>query len=144
MDFFLLFMSILWGCILSFPYILLAHTINSSKKQKEKALDRALARRNVVTAALKKRHNALIGEDTALNIHRHSTLGIYEYIYKGRTYKYRFYSDDPPSTLKLYFVRNPRRATVLQALSNDSLVRFIPLVLLLNIYFAYSVLLPAI
>lgn len=35
MDFFLLFMSILWGCTLSFPYILLAHTINSSKKQKE-------------------------------------------------------------------------------------------------------------
>ena len=43
-GFILTFLSILWGCILSFPYILLAHSINSSKKQKEKALDLALTR----------------------------------------------------------------------------------------------------
>ena len=47
-------------------------------------------------------------------------MGFYKYEYKGRTYKYQFQvgtAETPPFTLKLYFVKNPRKATVDEALT---------------------------
>jgi hypothetical protein len=38
--------------------------------------------------------------------------GVYQYEYKGKKYRYRYYlNDNLPSTITLYFMKNPRKAT---------------------------------
>lgn len=43
-------------------------------------------------------------------------MGIYEYFYNGKRYKYTFQTDNPAGSLTLYFVDDPKTATVERAL----------------------------
>lgn len=110
-----LFNSLMGACFVVFIYYFIAHTTKDTPKKREAAVEAAIRSGRTVTAVLKKTRA------TTLSIpgtHEHwSSMGYYEYVYKGKTYKYKYWADNPPATLKLYFIKNPAKATVAGALS---------------------------
>lgn len=109
-------MKIFYGLIVAFFVVFISyfisHAVNDTKKKRETAVEEAIRAGHAVTAELVKCRAAreMLTEFS-------SSMGIYRYKYKGKSYKYRFIADNPPSTLKLYFVKNPRKATVAESLS---------------------------
>lgn len=102
--------SIFFACIYVFPVHLIFMLISGGKKRQERAREKAISRGHVVTAYLKR---------TSLNIrpnfgdHRGWVkVGWYKYEYKGKKYTYRYFAENPPESLTLYFVKNPRKAAV--------------------------------
>ena len=105
-----IYISIFLASIFVFPFYLAAISRRGSRKHQEKALDKALAngqKVNRVTAVLKHRR----GNYTDKSSLGDGQLCTYEYKYKGRKYKFRFYSNAPKSTTPLYFVKNPRKVS---------------------------------
>ena len=119
-----LFLSAFIAFLIVFPIAMIKHAINSNPK-KEKAESEqltkiAIERGHVVTAKLIKIQTfSATNPDTINNF---ETLGIYEYFYNGKRYKYRYHDDDPEYTKTLYFVDSPRKATVARALKKESKV----------------------
>lgn len=113
-----LFISACFALFLVLPIYLIATAI-ASRPSKEKAereeLERlAVDRGHVVTAKLVKIQSFSVRPASSFS--NHESMGIYSYTYNGKQYRYTYQSDDPPGRLTLYFVDNPRKATVAKAL----------------------------
>ena len=107
--------SLFMAAVFVFPVYLFSSTIAGLPNRNKKAVDKAIEKGHVVTAKLIKTGPILFdvpGQTTRGPYQE----GVYEYTYKRRRYKYRFISDSPPSQLTLYFLSNPRKATVGKAL----------------------------
>lgn len=110
-----IFNSLIAAFIVVFIAYFIVHSTKDTPKKQEAAVEEAIRAGHVVTAVLIKR------QATTKKIpgtHEFwSSIGYYEYKYKGKRYKYKFWADNPPPTLKLYFIKNPAKATVAGALS---------------------------
>lgn len=102
-----------------FPCYLITAAVRGSKRQQEKAVETAISRGHAVTATLKKCVGAR-GEVPGVQSTQNAQLGIYEYEYGNRTYRYKFYAEELPKTLELYFLKRPKKATVKGALVNST------------------------
>lgn len=104
-----IFISIAGACMLVFPFYIISLVRSKSPSRKEKLLNQAIKKGHVVTAILKKRHSS-VDDPYSRSASGMVDLGVYEYTYKGKKYKYKLYDSNLPSTLKLYFLKNPRKA----------------------------------
>jgi len=102
-----IFVSLFAACVIVFP-IYLIHSAIFGRKNKEKALKKAVDRGNVVEAVLVK--NSSPYESPIATSSRYVRRCVYEYTYRGKKYKYRCELELPADTLTLYFVDNPRKA----------------------------------
>lgn len=105
-----------------FPWYILSSTIDRLPKRQERAKQKAIEKGHVVTATLVKQY----GRDW--NNPSLQSQCKYKYEYDGKTYSYTAYSDYPPDTLELYFIRTPRKAAVGNAINASEkpwLLRFI-------------------
>lgn len=109
-----IFMCVYYSLFMAFVFVFPAYLINKgihgSKKKNEDAVLTAMKRGHVVTAVWKKHLSASVPVPGTKG-HRTSA-ALYEYTYKGKSYRYKFYGDDLPSSLRLYFISNPAKATV--------------------------------
>jgi len=101
--------SIIFACMIVFPFFMSSLARTKNPRRREEALNKAIAKGHVVTAILKKRYGS-VDDPFSHSARGMVGLGIYEYEYKGRMYKYKLYDDYLPTTVKLYFVKNPRKA----------------------------------
>ncbi len=110
-----IFNSLVTAYFYVFIAYLISHAINDTPKKREAALENAIKAGRTVRAVLVKRRAT---RRKIPGTHEFwSSIGYYKYEYKGKSYKYKYWADNPPSTLKLYFVKNPAKATVAGALS---------------------------
>ena len=114
-DFMPFFNSFMAACFVVYISYFFSHYINDMPKKREAAVEDAIRSGRTVTASLIKSRATTM---SVPGTHEHwSSIGYYEYEYKGKKYKYKYWADNPPATLKLYFVKNPAKATVAGALS---------------------------
>lgn len=96
-----------WVCGIAY---FISHTINDTPKKREAAIEDAIRSGRTVRAELIKTRGTTM---SIPGTHEHwSSIGYYKYEYKGKKYKYKYWADNPPPILKLYFVKNPAKATV--------------------------------
>lgn len=110
-----IFYSLVAAFFVVFFAYLISHARNDNPKKREAILEEAIRSGHTVNAGLIKRRatrKAIPGTHEFW-----SSIGYYEYEYKGKKYTYKYWADNPPATLKLYFVKNPAKATVAGALS---------------------------
>ena len=96
-----------------FPFFIMSlnSKAKSTNEQRENALWKVHKEGHVVRATLKKTYGNV--DDP----YSHSAMGltnkgVYQYEYKGKKYRYRYYlNGNLPSTITLYFMKNPRKAT---------------------------------
>lgn len=112
------FISIIFACMVVFPFFIGSLVRAKSPKKRETALNQALAKGHVVTAILKKRHSS-VRDPFSRSASGKVDLGIYEYEYKGRKYRYKLYDGQLPATVKLYFVKSPQKASEAAALGRS-------------------------
>ncbi len=118
-DFMTLYYSLFMGFVFTFPAYLITAGIAGSKERKEAALLKAISRGHVVTAVYKKHLSSSVPVPASKG-HKTSS-ALYEYEYKGKTYRYHYSNDNLPNTLKLYFLKNPRKATVRSSLIDSEI-----------------------
>lgn len=104
-----IFISVIFACIIVFPFFIASLARAQNPRRREEALNQAIAKGHVVTAILKKRYGS-VDDPFSRSARGMISLGVYEYEYKGRKYKYKLYDDYLPTTVKLYFLKNPRKA----------------------------------
>lgn len=111
-------MGVIYGifgaALFVFPAYLITTMINSTPKKREAAWVEACNRGHRVTAVLKRR--SVFRRDVPGITTGRVRQGVYEYTWGNRTYKYRFWAYDLPNTLSLFFLTNPRKAVVKEAL----------------------------
>lgn len=121
-----------------FPIRMISHARSNNPKKSKAEADRlkklAIQRGHVVTAELVGWENDRV--DRLYSASRCDRLAVYKYTYQGKTYKFRYRDDNPDLELTLYFLKNPRKATVAGALQEKK----VPWVL---IYLVLTVLLSA-
>ena len=119
------FMSLVMAAVFVFPVYLFSTIRAGLPKRNQKAVEKAIKKGHVVTAKLIKTGPMVFDDVPGVTTPGPHRQGVYEYTYKGRRYKYRFWSNNPPSQLTLYFLSKPRKATVDKALvdSETSWVR---------------------
>lgn len=111
-----LLISAFFSIVIFLPFYFIMDSISSSKKRQEAAFRKTIARGQsvtAVTAVLKKRRAPQRDVPGAMS--GQVCLCKYEYMFQGKTYRYRRWSEDSPATLRLYFVRDPRRVAESQA-----------------------------
>lgn len=109
-----IYYSLIIGAFAMLFTYLFTESINGRPKKREAALDAAIRAGHRVTAVRYKRHAT---RRSWPGSHKHwSSIGYYRYEYKGRKYRYKYWADDPPTTLTLYFVKNPAKAAPAAAL----------------------------
>ena len=109
------FIGLVMAAIFVFPAYIVSCAFTGTSKRSQSAVDKAIARGHVVRAVLIKAGPPVFDVPglTTPGPHRK---GVYEYRYKGRRYKYYFWSSNPPDRLTLYFLKKPRKATVAEAM----------------------------
>lgn len=110
-----LFNSFMSACFVVFIAYFFVNSFMDTKKKREAAVEAAIRAGRTVTAVRKKVRGTTMSVPGTHEFW--SSIGIYEYEYKGRTYKYKYWADNPPATLKLYFIKKPSKATVAGALN---------------------------
>lgn len=111
-----IFYSLVAAFFIVFIVYLFSHSINNNPKKMEAALEKAIISGHRVTASLYKRRAT---RKSIPGTHAFwSSIGYYKYEYKGKIYKYKYWADNPPATLTLYFVKNPAKATVAGAFNS--------------------------
>ncbi|MBP3477219.1 MAG: hypothetical protein J6K48_13045 [Lachnospiraceae bacterium] len=79
----------------------------------------AIRKGHVIEASLQKSYNAAEPDTEFGNVGTMEDIGVYHYQYNGKTYKYRaITSKGLSSKITLYYIKNPRRATVACDLGN--------------------------
>lgn len=113
-----LLISACFAFFIILPFYLIVSAIESRPRKREAEREElknlAIARGHVVNAKLVKIQSNSVR--TASSFSNHDSMGIYTYTYNGRKYKFTFQADNPPASMTLYFVDNPRKATVDRAL----------------------------
>lgn len=81
--------------------------------------EKAIKKGHVIEATLQKRHN-VVNHDTEFgNVGTMKDIGVYSYQCNGKTYKYQLITATSlPPTITLYYIKNPKRATVAGDLGN--------------------------
>ena len=117
-----LFISFCGALACVFPAYLFFNARASTKKRREKALEKAISSKHVVEASRVK--VAYLHPETSESkkqVWGHAAYrGYYEYEYNGRKYKYCLDVDWPPEKLTLYFLKNPRKARIKEHLVDSS------------------------
>ena len=110
-----IFYSLIIAAFIVFIALMITHATQDTKKKKEAAVENAIRAGRTATAILTRSRAT---RKSIPGTHEFwSSIGYYQYEYKGKTYKYKYWSDNPPSTLKLYWVKHPSKATVGGSLS---------------------------
>lgn len=129
-DYMTLYYSLFMGFVFTFPAFLISTSIAGSKERKEAALLKAISRGHVVTAVYKKHISSSVPVPASKG-HKTSS-ALYEYEYNGKTYRYHYSNDNLPNTLKLYFLKNPNKATVRSSLI-DSEINWVKIYILVTV-----------
>lgn len=111
-----LFFSLFLAFVVVMPCYWVSLYKASRKKNCDKMLATAIERGHVVRARLVKQSTLL---SDVPGIAGYTYRLVYTYSYKGKDYKYLYWSATPPETLTLYFVKDPRKATVPGAMSPE-------------------------
>lgn len=114
-----IFISFFAACVIVFPTYLITSAVKGTDRQQDKVVEKAISQGHVVTAVLRKCAGSR-GEVPGMQSTRFARLGIYDYEYGGKRYQYKYYSENPPKTLTLYFLKNPKKAAVKGALTNTN------------------------
>lgn len=104
-----IFISVALACMFVFPFFIASLYKSNSPKRREEALAKIYSEGHVVTAVLKK-SRGLRDDPYSRTRSGYTDMGIYEYEYKGRKYKYKLFQENLPTTIKLYFRKSPRKA----------------------------------
>lgn len=104
------FISLFAAAVAIFPIYLISKQFSMSSRKQEKAKKKAIERGHVVLAHLVKVYMAS-RDNPRRSIDQHSE-AVYSYEYNGKKYKYSAFSDAPPQTLQLYFLTNPKKASI--------------------------------
>lgn len=104
------FISLFAAAVVIFPIYLISRQFSMSSRKQEKAKKKAIERGHVVLAHLVKVYLAS-RDNPRRSIDQHSE-AVYSYEYNGKKYKYSAFSDAPPQTLQLYFLTNPKKASI--------------------------------
>lgn len=131
-----LFMSFIFAAMITMVVYFISLPFADNRKKNEKLLEQAIRDGHVVNAV---QYKARSYKAPTARSKFGCTRGYYKYTYHGKTYKYQYevgIDENPPSILKLYFVKNPRKATVALALS-DTKINFplLYVILVVVIYF---------
>lgn len=102
------FMYLVTAAAIVFPWYLISTTIDRSPKRQEKALRKAIEQGHVVTAVFVRSYQKEKGNGRQCD---------YKYEVNGKTYTCSIFSDNPPRTMKLYYVRNPKNANIATAIN---------------------------
>ena len=102
------FMYLFAAAAIVFPWYLISATIDRSPKRQEKALRKAIEQGHVVTAVFVRSYQKEKGNGRQCD---------YKYEVNGKTYTCSIFSDNPPRTLELYYVRNPKNANIATAIN---------------------------
>lgn len=102
------FMYLFAAAAIVFPWYLISATIDRSPKRQEKALRKAIEQGHVVTAVFVRSYQKEKGNGRQCD---------YKYEVNGKTYTRSIFSDNPPKTLELYYVRNPKNANIATAIN---------------------------
>ena len=102
------FMYLFAAAAIVFPWYLISTTIDRSPKRQEKALRKAVEQGHVVTAVFVKSYQKEKGTGRQCD---------YKYEVNGKKYTCSIFSDNPPRTLELYYVRNPKSANTATAIN---------------------------
>ena len=102
------FMYLVTAAAIVFPWYLISTTIDRSPKRQEKALRKAIEQGHVVTAVFVRSYQKEKGNGRQCD---------YKYEVNGKTYTCSIFSDNPPGTMKLYYVRNPKNANIATAIN---------------------------
>lgn len=105
-----IFISLFAAAVVIFPIYLISKQFSMSSKKQERAKQKAIERGHVVLARLVKVYMAS-RDNPRRSIDQHSE-AVYSYEYDGKKYKYSAFSDSPPQTLQLYFLTNPKKASI--------------------------------
>lgn len=110
-----IFYSLVAAFFVVFIAYMISHAKNDTKKKREMALEEAIRAGRTANAVLVKRRAT---RKKIPGTHEFwSSIGYYKYECKGKSYTYKYWADNPPATLKLYYIKNPAKATVAGALS---------------------------
>ena len=118
----MIIISLCGGFFITFPIYIISSVFASTKRNSEKALDLAISKGHVVTAYKVKQTRAYKDMPGLSQGTGYGGLGIYKYEWNGKKYKKRcpFSGHNAPSTITLYFLKNPRKAVGLSELSNSN------------------------
>ena len=103
-----LFISAFVSLMIMLPVFIIRSLIAVNIKKPGKAVEMAKARGHVVTANLVKVQWSV--PDNLDDVTDRYSVGVYEYVYRGRKYKYKNTCMEPPEEVTLYFINNPRHA----------------------------------
>ncbi len=102
------FMYLFAAAAIVFPWYLISITIDRGPNRQEKALKKAIEQGHVVTAVFVKSYKKEKGNGRQCDN---------KYEVNGKTYTCSIFSDNPPRTLELYYVRNPKNANIATAIN---------------------------
>ena len=102
------FMYLFTAAAIVFPWYLISTTIDRMPGRQQKAMRKAVEQGHVVTAYFVRsyRKDREMGKQCD-----------YKYEVNGKTYRCSIFTDNPPETLKLYYVRNPQNANIETAIN---------------------------
>ena len=102
------FIYLVTAAAIVFPWYLISTTLDRNPGRQEKAMRKAVEQGHVVTAVFVKSYRKEKGNGRQCD---------YKYEVNGKTYRCSIFSDNPPSTLQLYYVRNPKNANIAGAIN---------------------------
>lgn len=92
---------------------------------REKLRKEAIRKGHVIEATLQKSYNVVKHDTEFGNVGTIEDIGVYHYEYNGKTYKYQATtSKGLSSKITLYYIKNPRKATVSMDLGNREIPWF--------------------
>lgn len=99
------FSTLFWTIIGHFRYM--------SREKRERLAQEAIANGHVVNARLAKTKRVKRSDPSRNDDYIILDVGIYEYEYKGKTYRSKLAAEDMtwPNELTLYYIKNPKKAT---------------------------------
>lgn len=101
------FTYIFVAAIIVFPWYIISKNIERLPKHQQKAKEKAIQMGHVVTAEFVRSFSNDREEDRGLGRQCE-----YHYICNGKKYKYIIFTDNPPRTLKLYYLKSPKKAAM--------------------------------
>ena len=102
------FMYLVTAAAIVFPWYLISTTIDRSPGRQERAMKKAIEQGHVVTAAFVKSYQKEKGNGRQCD---------YKYDVNGKTYRRSIFSDNPPRTIQLYYIRDPKNANIATAIN---------------------------